>query len=48
VACGLIADRWGILAAFYFLAGTVFVANLVVLAIREDAKESPVLVEEPA
>ena len=46
--CGLIADRWGILAAFYFLAGTVFVANLVVLAIREDAKESPALVEEPA
>ena len=29
-------------------AGTVSVANLVVLAIREDAKESPELVEEPA
>lgn len=46
--CGLIADRWGILSAFYFLAGTVFVANLVVLAIREEAKESPALVEEVA
>jgi len=45
--CGLIADRWGILTAFYFLAATVFVANLVVMAIREEPKDSPALVEEP-
>jgi sugar phosphate permease len=46
--CGLIADRWGILSAFYFLAGTVFVANLLVMAIREEGKESTALVHEPA
>ena len=45
--CGFIADRWGILTAFYFLAGTVFVANLVVLAIREEGKEAAALVEQP-
>jgi MFS transporter, FSR family, fosmidomycin resistance protein len=48
VICGFIADRWGILAAFYFLAGTVFIANLVVLAVREEAREAPAMVEEPA
>jgi MFS family permease len=48
VICGFIADRWGILAAFYFLAGTVFVANLIVLSIREQKREEPVMVEEPA
>jgi MFS family permease len=48
VVCGFIADRWGILAAFYFLAGTVFVANLIVLAIREQKREEPVMAEEPA
>jgi MFS transporter, FSR family, fosmidomycin resistance protein len=48
VICGFIADRWGILTAFYFLAGTVMVANLIVLAIREEAKATPALVEEPA
>jgi MFS transporter, FSR family, fosmidomycin resistance protein len=47
VLCGFIADRWGILTAFYFLAGTVFVANLIVLAIREEKREAPLLVEEP-
>jgi MFS transporter, FSR family, fosmidomycin resistance protein len=48
VICGFIADRWGILAAFYFLAGTVFIANLVVLAVREETREAPAMVEEPA
>jgi MFS family permease len=38
VLCGFIADRWGILAAFYFLAGTIFLANLIVLAIPEVKK----------
>jgi MFS family permease len=46
--CGFIADRWGILAAFYFLAGTVFVANLIVLSIREVKRDERALVEEPA
>ena len=45
--CGFIADRWGILTAFYFLAGTVLLANIVVLAIREQQGEAPSLVEEP-
>jgi MFS transporter, FSR family, fosmidomycin resistance protein len=46
--CGFIADRWGILKAFYFLAGTVLLANLVVLAIREPQRQAPALVEELA
>jgi MFS transporter, FSR family, fosmidomycin resistance protein len=46
--CGFIADRWGILTAFYFLAGTVFIANLIVLAVREENREAPAMVEEPA
>ena len=46
--CGFIADRWGILTAFYFLAGTVFIANLVVLAVREENRAAPAMVEEPA
>jgi len=46
--CDFIADSWGILSAFYFLIGTVLVANLIVMAIREEGKESAVLVEEPA
>jgi MFS family permease len=48
VICGFIADRWGILAAFYFLAGTVLLANLVVLGIREQKREPALVVEEPA
>jgi FSR family fosmidomycin resistance protein-like MFS transporter len=48
VICGFIADRWGILSAFYFLAGTVFIANLIVLSIREVKRVEPALVEEPA
>ena len=48
VICGFIADRWGILAAFYFLAGTVLLANLVVLAIREERKTGAAVIEEAA
>jgi FSR family fosmidomycin resistance protein-like MFS transporter len=48
VICGFIADRWGILAAFYFLAGTVFVANLIVLTIREEKREDSNVVQEVA
>jgi MFS family permease len=46
--CGFIADRWGILAAFYFLAGTVFVANLIVMAIREEKHENSRIIQEVA
>jgi MFS family permease len=34
--CGFIADRFGILSAFYFLAATVFVANVFVYLIPEN------------
>jgi MFS family permease len=30
IACGLIADRHGLLAAFYFLVGTIIVANMLI------------------
>ena len=33
VICGFIADRFGILSAFYFLAATVFVANILVYCV---------------
>jgi hypothetical protein len=44
--CGFIADRCSILGAFFFLAGTVFVADLIVMAIRKEGKESSGLVQE--
>jgi len=37
--CGLIADRFGILFAFYFLAGTIFAANFLVYLIPENSPE---------
>ena len=37
VVGGLIADRYGIEAAFYFIAVTVLVANLLIVTIRDDA-----------
>ncbi len=46
VLCGFIADRWGILAAFYFLAGTVLLGNFIVLAIPEARKEQAAAVKE--
>jgi hypothetical protein len=45
LGCVFIADRWGILSAFNFFPCTVFVANLIVMAIREEGKESAALVE---
>ncbi|MEQ8506086.1 MAG: MFS transporter [Rhodospirillales bacterium] len=33
--CGLIADTWGLTAVFYLLAGTILVANLMVLVIPD-------------
>ena len=32
---GYIADRYGLLAVFYFIAGTVLVANLAVFAVPD-------------
>ena len=32
VSAGLVADHFGIMAAFYFMAGTIVVANLMVFA----------------
>jgi MFS transporter, FSR family, fosmidomycin resistance protein len=34
---GMIADRYGLLATFYFLAATIIVANLFVVPVRRDA-----------
>jgi len=33
--CGFIADRFGILYAFYFLASTIFAANILVYLVPE-------------
>ena len=30
IVCGLIADRYGLLATFYFLVGTIIVANMLI------------------
>ena len=34
---GIIADRWGLMATFWFLAGTIVVANLFILGMPRDA-----------
>ncbi len=39
VVCGFIADRYGILSSFYFLAATVFAANFLVYQIPEKPPE---------
>jgi MFS family permease len=36
VAAGVLADHYGIMAAFYFLAGTIVVANLMVFVTPAD------------
>jgi MFS family permease len=38
---GLIADRWGLSATFYFLAATIVCANLFILAMPRGAGASP-------
>ena len=37
---GMIADRWGLLATFWFLAGTIVVANLFILGMPRGAEEA--------
>jgi MFS family permease len=34
---GLIADRYGLLSSFYFLAATIVIANLFVIPVRKEA-----------
>ena len=36
---GLIADQWGLSATFYFLAATIVVANLFILAMPRSAAD---------
>ena len=38
---GFVADRYGLAAVFYLLAGTIFVANLLVYALPADRPASP-------
>ena len=38
---GVIADRWGLSATFYFLAGTIVCANLFILAMPRGAEPGP-------
>ena len=37
--CGLLADRFGLLAAFYFMAATIIVANAFVFFVRDTPKD---------
>ncbi len=48
VICGFIADRWGVVTAFYFLAGTILLANFIVLAIPEVRREAETVLNAPA
>ena len=38
---GIIADRYGLIATFWFLAGTIVVANLFILAMPREAPATP-------
>jgi len=40
--CGLIADRFGLLYTFYFLAATLFAANFLVYLIPEKASRQEI------
>jgi MFS family permease len=45
--CGFIADRFGILSAFYFLAFTVFIANFLVYLIPEKGPQEEEAAAKP-
>jgi len=36
---GLVADQWGLMAAFYFLAGTILLANAMVVLIPASSEQ---------
>ena len=40
VVCGLLADRYGLMSTFYFMASTIVVANLFVFFIPTSAREA--------
>jgi MFS transporter, FSR family, fosmidomycin resistance protein len=40
LAGGWIADKWGLMATFYFLAATVLLSNLLVIFVKEQAHKS--------
>ena len=44
--CGLIADRYGLLYTFYFLAATVLAANFLVYAIPEKVSDKATIAGE--
>lgn len=46
--CGLIADRYGILYAFYFLAATIFVANFLVYLVPDKPRKEEQVVAPQA
>ncbi len=48
VICGMIADRWGILTSFYFLAGTILLANVFVFLIPEEQAKKGAPTKSPA
>ena len=39
--CGVIALKWGILSAFWFLALSIIIANMLVFFIPKEAMEKP-------
>ena len=50
ISCGLIADRWGLPATFYFLVGTIIVANVLIIftPAAEKASDKPRFAGQPA
>ena len=40
ISAGMLADQFGIMAAFYFLAGTIVVANMLVFFTPSDSPQS--------
>ena len=44
VSAGLFADHYGIMSAFYFLAGTIVIANLMVFVTPSNLREEPQVV----
>ena len=41
VCAGIVADHFGLMAAFYFLAGTIVIANLLVFVTPSNLREEP-------
>jgi MFS family permease len=41
ICAGVLADHFGIMAAFYFLAGTIIVANLIIFVTPSGNPKNP-------